>query len=597
MENLAYLRGAAQRNTRVIEMTERRGRGKATVRELIIEDMRAGKDFRELTGRYGSGGALYDALRIFQPEAGAAYQDARERLSEVLCQIKGAEGRLNSLNQSAVEAEGRRSVAESSLDEINKTNAKVEGEVKNLEVRKNSLTLEVNDLEEKRRKAIELGETTETELNDFTATKKGLAEYGLDMGKADALRRVFSNVSKIGEDPSKIAETCASVDDLRAEEKRIGSVVDAQQDTAAKMETELKMQQFKVADKQALAEQVQEANNLGINVSQLKAVVEAAHEVAALHDLDKGEALDKLESDLKTNWGPKLGFENEATRLQGRKGNLLAEIEVKEEELKRLNAETASKQAPLGALDNIRKRGVDEAELPEWDDVLEHSGCSLPAFKKEVKRLGGVKQFVDAREAKLSVNVRKLEVEEMKHRASLDELKGLEAAVRSQLEEMISESVNSTVQSILDMRKTAGIVHEESTQLRDEFENPQTGLKAKLRGTISEIGQEWKDVGQIQVKEINKAGEDARGSILSVAKRVNDAMQEAFEAGKAVGHYNYINNLLSIVRKEPLEKLTGLATIASALQVSGEWLQANGMGDLRQEFNSLASRLEGRMKA
>ena len=214
-----------------------------------------------------------------------------------------------------------------------------------------------------------------------------------------------------------------------------------------------------------------------------------------------------------------------------------------------------------------------------------------------MKRLGGVKPFVDAREAELTVNLRKLEVEERKIRATLEELTGLEAELRSRISTLISEPVNSTIQTLADLKKTAETVKAASTQLKSEFDDPETGLKAKSREIIDRIGEDWKREGDIQVKAIKATGETVRKTISSLVGQVNDAMEASFEAGKIVGHYKHSGDLLRIMKGEPIDRLTGLITLASALQASGEWLRANGMGDLGQQFNNIARNLEGRMRA
>ena len=444
--------------------------------------------------------------------------------------------------------------------------------------------------------ALESSKVTLKDLDRYTALRVRLASHGLNLDDLDKVESCAVNVAEQGYDSAAVISAFSRGPELKRlleeQEAKALELSAANEKAAEELEEKSRFLELNTE----LAEQVEKVNRLGFNANQLDAIVEAAHAVAARHGLSQRESLQKLEGDLTENWEPKLGFENEVTRLQVMRQNLSEEINEATVKLGQIKAETTSKRKPLDELEKIKKLGVAESELPDWSEALEASGSNLQTFRKEVKRLGGIKQYVDSREAELSVNLKRLEDEERKRRTTLSELANQETMLRTRIDTLLSETMSTTTSTLNDLKETAETVNAASRQLKSEFDDPETGLKAKSKEITGEVSRDWREEAKAQVKTINQTGESVKNGILEVADKVDKAMEEVFEAGKAIGQYGFSRDLLMIIKGEEVDRLTGLTTLASALMASGDWLQTNGMVDLARECNSLARGLEGRMK-
>ena len=63
-------------------------------------------------------------------------------------------------------------------------------------------------------------------------------------------------------------------------------------------------------------------------------------------------------------------------------------------------------------VDKFTRIGVEGTEVVGWSDALDKCGCTLKIFREEIKKLGGLKAFVAAKEAELSAKLNSLKTEE-----------------------------------------------------------------------------------------------------------------------------------------------------------------------------------------
>ena len=101
-------------------------------------------------------------------------------------------------------------------------------------------------------------------------------------------------------------------------------------------ERKLKETNRTLESRSELIGKVKEAEDLGLNPSQLSLIVDTARKTGARHDLSIKDSLDWLAKDLEKNWEPKLGFENEKTRLS-------SELSQMNEKIRRARSESSKR--------------------------------------------------------------------------------------------------------------------------------------------------------------------------------------------------------------------------------------------------------------
>ena len=240
-----------------------------------------------------------------------------------------------------------------------------------------------------------------------------------------------------------------------------------------KVEKKLSDTSKELLTKSLLVDMVKKAEDLGLRPSQLGTFVEAARKLGARHSLGLKESIDRLEVDLRENWEPKLGFENDKTKLTAELNQLQERVELAEERESVTLEKIRAHEGSLRDFEQLRKH-VSSSELIEFKRVIVDSGQDVPSFRGEVERLGSVTAAVDAVKLRKEAEVAKLEARVTFLGAQVEQL----SSTKTELEAKISTLNSKAVESVINASNkiAAGILN--------VFLNRRRKLCELLRGKI-----------------------------------------------------------------------------------------------------------------
>lgn len=418
-------------------------------------------------------------------------------------------------------------------------------------------------------KAIKEKNTTLVELKQFIALRDALGPLGLDLRDVEKAKNCVSKIAEKGGDSEAVfAFYSRSVDlskKLDEDEARVGYLNKQELIVGNK----LKKVEEVLAEKSALVEKVKEADALGLRPSQLGVLVEATHEVGARHGYDNKQSILKLEEDVKENWEPKLGFENEKTSQEAKLNALNERIKLAEER-ERVTVENAQAQEQaLKGLMELRKH-VSPAELIEFKRIIVDSGVEESAFRDEIARFGDIHAAVESAKQRGKAEVAELQSKAATLGAEVtqlaDEKKKLEAKI---------DLLHS--QDIIAIREASKAITETANRLKLDFEDPDTGYLAEMTRIREESVSNARSQFKAEREAIIKNLEGLKGFFSRTVSEVEKIKNDTWKVGVLVGFSIHLKTLVNLVAGKQVRSEDSVPTMIMTVEAFEDHLIKNSL--------------------
>jgi hypothetical protein len=339
--------------------------------------------------------------------------------------------------------------------------------------------------------------------------------------------------------------------------------------------------------KTELVERVREAEALGLMPSQLGLFVEKAREVGARHGLGVKESISRLEADLRENWEPKLGFENDKTKLAAELDQWDERVELAEERERVILEKVRAREGSFKELEELRKH-VSASELVEFKRVIVDSGQDVPAFRGEVERLGSVTAAVDAVQQRKEMEVAKLETRATSLGAQVEQLNN----TKTQLEAKISTLHSNAIEAII---KASNTMVNMANGLKEDFENPTTGFRATMQTIKTLSTAEMNESLNAQLEKMEQGTSKLTRFIERSAAEVEQMRNTSWDTGSLIGHNVYLTHLAKIVSGESVEKVQTLVTMKMTVDAFDDYLAKQGLAKNCPSCMKFGNELRGLM--
>jgi len=415
--------------------------------------------------------------------------------------------------------------------------------------------------------ALKRKETTVEELGHFTALRDRLAPRGLDLNDVDKAESCLANISEQGNDPAAVVSLYSKgvrlAKRILEQEKKAEELSRANTDADRKLAETSKI----LESKSELAGRVKEAEVLNISPSQLGAVVETARRSGARHGLSIKESINRLVKDIEENWEPKLGFENEKTRLVFEFSQLSEKIKLAEGKEKVTQEKVRAQEEALRGFEELKKH-VSAGEIIEFKKVIVDSGQDASTFRSEVERLGGVTTFVNSFKQRREAELAKLDARVTALSSQVSKLTNEKTALEAEINTLNSEAING-------IREASKTITDVAESLTFDFEAPETGYKARIQILGKEATAEMKEELKTGREALRKSAEELRNSITRSASEVENLKKNTWEIGKLVGSSVHLTRLARVIAGEPVERVAALSTMKMAVDAFIDYLNRN----------------------
>jgi hypothetical protein len=417
--------------------------------------------------------------------------------------------------------------------------------------------------------AINNKDATKLELDQFVALRDALAPYKIDLKDVEKAKNCIVNISKSVNEPEALVTFYSEGMDLeerkKAAEDRLGSVSTEE----LKVGNKLRKATEELKAKDEMVRRLRDAETLKVMPSQFSEFVEKAREVGARHGLSSVESLNRLVTDLSENWEPKLGFENDVTRLKSIFSNLEEKVKLAQEREHVALESARAQEAALKGLSELRKH-VSPAEIADFKKIIVESGCDVSAFRSDIERLGDATAVVEKIIVEKKAAVAELEAEKTNLEVRVQDLRKEEETLKSYLaynHSQVVASLNNARTSIISA----------ALALEKDFTNPDTGYSA----TIRKLGDESKDFMETEFKahrETLRKQLDTTEKTFNIFLRDMEKLKtDSWETGKAIGLNTHLIRIASIVGEKPVEKVDAVATISMAVNAFNVYFKKQGL--------------------
>jgi hypothetical protein len=417
--------------------------------------------------------------------------------------------------------------------------------------------------------ALKRKETTIEELSHFTALRDRLAPRGLDLNDADKAESCLINIAEQGNDPNAVVSLYSKgvgiSKKVSEQENRAEDLSKANTNAERKLTETNKI----LESKTEFARRVKEAEDLGLIPSQLGAVVETARKTGARQGLGIKDSINRLVKDLEENWEPKLGFENEKTRLAVELDQLNEKIKLVEGKERVTQEKIQAQEKALSGLEELKEH-VSASEIIEFKKVIVDSGNDIPTFRSEIERLGSVTALVN------SVKQRK-EAEQTKLVAIVTALSAQVSRLvnsKTMLEAEISTLNSEAIKGIREASKTITDVAE---GLKLDFEAPETGYKARIQSLGSEAIADMDEELRAKRETLRQSIEGLSKFVNRSASDVENLKKNTWDTAKLIGYNTHLTRLAKLVGGEPVETLEALATMKMTVDAFSGYLASKGL--------------------
>ncbi len=342
---------------------------------------------------------LIHALRKFGVEAQAAEEFISKFEKAVILAGVTPEGLANIMNYSLKMAEMEGidiSQIPAQIDNLSSLKQQLEQEIKTLTEKKVSIARDLSVVSSQRPENVEhqLGGSVATdELSEFSALKKGLAEYHLSLDDLAAFRKMIDNARKHGYDLSNIIDLVSSVGSLELEKNDL----DAKLGMLRESETSLRERQMSIEEELGKHHQtlnlIEGLKEYAINVDELKLIFDQIQRIGLEQAIDFNAAKEKFFNDIGNRPYPE---NRELTR-----GNAAVDAKISPQN-------GGASQEFLEMVDRLTSKGITEQALMKSLIISDIFKLDLDSFSNDlrnyknlsnaIKRLGETRVELESEE-------------------------------------------------------------------------------------------------------------------------------------------------------------------------------------------------------
>jgi prefoldin subunit 5 len=442
---------------------------------------------------------------------------------------------------------------------------------------------ETKGLEDKRRELrkgldgeLQSAKVTGEELQHFIKVRDRLGAMGLPVESLDNLESLLKNCGDLGFEPVALINFYTETGDWQSRRRSIEKATENLELKNAELETEIEELERELTDKTDQMEAVNKLGRMSLTPNTLYPLVECVTRIAAKHGLNNKEAIEKLASDVDSQYDEKLGFENLLVSLRAKHAQLVAEVEQIQRNLDILDANYRERHEAVESLIQLNQLGVSNNDLVSWRTILQENDVDLVSFRKGMKDLGGFNQYLDEK----MKTKRELEIKITDLNTVIDEL---ETTRESHIKNMNETSLRASARVEVALLEMTGVIE----TFEKDFLNPDTGFEAQskkiVETTHSNVGNllartenEWK-------QKIDQLKEDVQ----SIVDTVEEVKEAAFIGGREVGKFKALKPIHKIMGREKLQKIEGLMAIQSFLIFAGEFLEDQRFSTARDDCKTL----------
>jgi hypothetical protein len=418
-------------------------------------------------------------------------------------------------------------------------------------------------------KAVRSKDTTLEELDKYTALRGRLSPLGLDLRDLDKVESCLANIAEQGNDPVAVtafySQGVGLSKKVKEMEARVGYLSKMELVAGNKLNATNKV----LESKTELAARVREADALDLRPSQLGVLVETTREVGARHGLGMKESISRLEVDLRGNWEPKLGFENDKTKLAAELDQLDERVKLAEERERVTLEKVRAHEESLKDFEQLKKH-VSVSELVEFKRVIVDSGQDVPTFRGEVERLGSVTAAVDSVKQKKEAEVAKLETRVTTLGAQVDQLNSTKTELEAKISTLHSNAIEATI-------RASNTIVDVANGLKEDFEHPKTGVRAIMQTikvySIADINKSL----NAQLEKLEQSTSKLTKFIERSAAEVEQLRNSSWNTGSLIGYNVQLTHLAKIVAGEPVERVQTLATMKMTVDAFTDYLAKQGL--------------------
>lgn len=415
--------------------------------------------------------------------------------------------------------------------------------------------------------ALKMNGTTKEELSYFTALRGRLAPHGLDLKNVDEAESCLANIAEQGNDAAAVVSLYSKgvglAKRVAEQEERAEALTRANADAESKLGETSRVLESKVE----LVGRVREAEGLGITPLQLGVIVETTRRAGARHGLGVKDSINWLVKDLEENWEPKLGFENEKTRLLIELGQANEKIRLAEGKEKLTMEKVRAHEEALKGLGELRKH-VSAAEIIEFKKIIVESGQDVATFRGQIERLGSVTAAVDSIKQRRESEQAKLEGRVTALGAQVVQLD----MAKTGLEAEINTINSDTVKALERASKTLTAV---ADGLRRDFEDPEMGYEARIRSLGEDAIKDTEEELEAKREALGISIDGLRGFINSSLMDVENLKRNTWDTAKLLGFNIHLTRLARLVAGDAIDRVEALATMKMTVDSFTYYLTRN----------------------
>jgi hypothetical protein len=409
-------------------------------------------------------------------------------------------------------------------------------------------------------------DTTLATLVWFDETRSILKEQGVEVEELDRLGTLMKNFVENGFDAEEIVEFYASSDQLGRQKEALEKEVASLTDEHSGLKDRNSALTETVKENQGLVASINELQAMGLSHERTGVLLEKVIEISSKHDMERSEALEKFISELSLQYEPKLGYENQLSRLEARLTKLRDDIQEKETSLERLNRVYEAKAKTVESLNILNENGVGNDDLILWMEILQETETDLITLRKEMAQLGGLRQYFEEQRKEVA----SLETNIVQLKNVISEL-GIE---KEGLEAALSTLTFGTLADVKkELQRLPGIIDE----LRKDLLDPETGLKAESLEMIDETHKAIGDLLKGKETHWSQLLQEGEDKIKKMDDGLEELLKATYAAGQMVGEYKALEPVHRLQTGEDPGYNQGLLAILTMAVHFRTWFEKNGL--------------------
>ena len=295
---------------------------------------------------------------------------------------------------------------------------------------------------------------TKKSLEEFEQTKKELDSFELGFNNLSKLINVLKQAADEGYNTDKIIK---HLEKERNYEQRIEELEQQVKQLRAQetiLTRKVKELSKKIETKKLLVVYLRRLEKLGIKVEELETLYQTVIGIAKEHNIDEKTALQKLEDDLKNNYGKRHGLSSHLEKLQNEiavKSTQLESIQVK---IENFNIKNKENNQVLNIIKTLKQNRIDPFLIITWNKILETSSLKPKMFEEKLQKFTNVNQLITAEQHELD----RLTKEKKELESVLEFLESNKEKLESTIKygnDLIKKSLTENIQEAVNqIRKT-----------------------------------------------------------------------------------------------------------------------------------------------